>query len=250
MGSCIGGFSPNSTKPGQGDNIYRISQDLGYSKGDIGIMYRFFNSMDVYDTGIVSVRAFCAIYKISDAFGNLIFRKMNGSKKSDMDFEEFLISSWNMLSFFDQNDLAIFTFELFDTDASGILSPSETKHMVHIIWGDNAKKNVQVVHALNSHMGKKRSVHVSGFITLTKDFPILLFPVFELLRISRKNTLGEFRWKELSHRRKASASAGGPRYFGDLKHISGRPKNKVIREDEKKEIDENDVFLNLSRKVD
>jgi uncharacterized protein YhhL (DUF1145 family) len=49
----------------------------------------------------------------------------------------------------------------------------------------------QVVHALNSHMGKKRSVHISGFITLSKDFPILLFPVFELLRNSRKNTLGE-----------------------------------------------------------
>lgn len=49
----------------------------------------------------------------------------------------------------------------------------------------------QVVHALNSHMGKKRSVHISGFITLSKDFPILLFPVFDLLRNSRNNTLGE-----------------------------------------------------------
>jgi Ca2+-binding EF-hand superfamily protein len=142
MGSCIGtGFRPNSAKPGQGINVFTICNELGYSKGDLSNMYKFFKSMDVYGTGLVSVRAYCAIYGISDAFGDRIFQKMIGSEKNEMNFEEFLISSWNSLSFFDQNDLAIFTFELFDVDASGVLSSLETENMVHIIWGENAKKN-------------------------------------------------------------------------------------------------------------
>lgn len=231
MGSCAGGFTPNTMRPGQGKNLLPMCRDLGYSRSDIDSMYRSFKEMDVYNNGIVSVRAYCAIYKLSDAFGNVIFRKMLGSGTQDsMNFSEYLLSSWNALSFFDEHSLAIFTFQIFDTDGSGIMSPKEVFDMVHVIWGNHTNHNTQLVHALNSHMGKGHSVDLKGFIILSKNFPILLFPIFDLLRNARCRTLGERRWKTLSHRRKATAGNGTPTHFGNLKHISLKGRMKKVRQ--------------------
>lgn len=227
MGACMVGFSPNTSRPGQGRNVLPMCRELGYNRGDVNTMYRSFKELDVYDNGIVSVAAYCAVYKLSDAFGDAIFCKMLGTGGlKTMNFEEYLLSAWNALSFFDEHSLAIFTFQIFDSDGSGVLSPDEINKMVHIIWGDKSKSNHQVVHALNSHMGKKKSVDLKGFITLSRDFPILLFPIFDLLRVARNHTLGEARWKQLSHRRKSSAGSGSPTHFGNLKHISGKKKVK------------------------
>jgi Ca2+-binding EF-hand superfamily protein len=220
MGSCLGGFSPNSLKPGQGDNVIPMCLELGYSKGDINNMHKFFQQMDVYDNGIVSVRAYCATLQVSDSFGKVVFEKMLRKEfgkdlKENITFEQYLLSSWNVLSFFDENSLAIFTFQIFDADSSGWLSPDEVHSMVNIIWSDNTKSNQQVVHALESHIGKNKSINVNGFIILTNSFPILLFPIFNLIRIFRKNTLGEMRWKQLSRRRKVTDTKTGSKNFGN-----------------------------------
>lgn len=221
MGSCVGPFSPNDAKPGQGTDIVPMCLELGYSRLDINTMFKSFRLLDVYNNGTISVKAYCAIYKLSDAFGKTIFRKMLGAGRQDtMNFEEYLLSTWNALSFFDEHSLAIFTFRIFDTDGSGEMTPNEVNRMVQVIWGDRSKSNKQVVDALNSHMGKRNSVDAKAFITLSNDFPILLLPIFDLLRTARKHTLGEGRWKELAHRRKENSGDSAPTHFGNLKDIS------------------------------
>jgi Ca2+-binding EF-hand superfamily protein len=227
MGSCLGGFSPNTLKPGQGEDVIPMCLELGYRKRDINKMHKFFQELDVYNNGIVSVRAYCAILQVSDSFGEVIFEKMLGNEfgkdlKESINFEQYMISSWNVLSFFDENSLAIFTFRIFDTDSSGLLSPDEVYSMVNVLWSNNAKSNQQVVHALESHMGKKKSVDVKDFIILTNSFPILLFPIFNLIRLFRKSTLGKRRWKQLSRRRKLTKQGSGSKFFGNLYHTSSK----------------------------
>ena len=152
-------------------------------------MFRSFREMDVYDNGIVTVKAHCAIYKLSDAFGEMIFRKMFGTgRQYTIHFKEFLLISSSALSFFGEHSLAIFAFQIFDTDGSGVMTAKEVNKMVQVIWGDSSKSNREVVRALESN-----SVDKNTFMTLSRDFQTLLFPVFDLLRSARNNTLGEGR---------------------------------------------------------
>ena len=68
------------------------------------------------------------------------------------------------------------------------MTAKEVNKMVQVIWGDSSKSNREVVRALESN-----SVDKNTFMTLSRDFQTLLFPVFDLLRSARNNTLGEGR---------------------------------------------------------
>lgn len=121
MGSTIGGFSANKT-PGQSQEAVTLSLQLGYTKSDVNRLYKAFKKMDKFKTGFVSLRSYCAVNKISTAFGELLFRRLlrlGNDVERDLNFKEYLLSSWNALSIFDNDNISTLTFQIFDIDDSG-----------------------------------------------------------------------------------------------------------------------------------
>lgn len=121
MGSTIGGFSANKT-PGQSQEAVTLSLQLGYTKSDVNRLYKAFKKMDKFKTGVVSLRSYCAVNKISTAFGELLFRRLlrlGNDVERDLNFKEYLLSSWNALSIFDNDNISTLTFQIFDIDDSG-----------------------------------------------------------------------------------------------------------------------------------
>jgi Ca2+-binding EF-hand superfamily protein len=120
MGSGISGFSVNNT-PGQTQEALTLSLQLGYTRSDVNRLYRAFRKMDTCKTGSISLRSYCAVNKISTAFGELIFRRMlrlGNDVDRDLTFKDYLLSSWNALSIFDNDSISVLTFQIFDVDDS------------------------------------------------------------------------------------------------------------------------------------
>ena len=120
MGSSIGVFTVNST-PGQTQEALTLSLQLGYTRSDVNRLYRAFRKMDTCKTGSISLRSYCTVNKISTAFGELIFRRMlrlENDSDRDLTFKDYLLSSWNALSIFDNDSISTLTFQIFDVDDS------------------------------------------------------------------------------------------------------------------------------------
>jgi hypothetical protein len=110
----------------------------------------------------------------------MLFRIFDKNNTGTFNFERFLIAMWNVASF-DEDDLASFSFQVFDTDHSGLLSMDEINDIINIAWGGDAKTNQRVLFALKRlDSNKDGEVNLKEFVTHVKDFPILLFPVFEM----------------------------------------------------------------------
>lgn len=122
MGAVTGGFTVNNLVPGQSRDVLTMSLQLGYTRGDVNRLYRAFRRMDTFQQGTVSLRSYCEVNRITTAFGELLFRRMLRlviDVDRDLTFKEYLLSSWNALSVFDDDSVANLTFEIFDIDNSG-----------------------------------------------------------------------------------------------------------------------------------
>jgi Ca2+-binding EF-hand superfamily protein len=64
---------------------------------------------------------------------------MDNDNSGKLDFEEYIISLWNICSI-TNDSLPMFVFKLFDSDDSGVLSHEEVDYMIHIICGNLQKK--------------------------------------------------------------------------------------------------------------
>jgi Ca2+-binding EF-hand superfamily protein len=174
-------FKPNSKFPGQTYRVIEVAAELGYTRFDVDKMFAYFGRMDVYDRGLVSIREFVVVNKIScERMGALIFRIFDKKNTGTFNFERFLIAMWNILSF-DEDDLASFAFQVFDTDHSGVLSMDEVNSIVNIAWGGDYRSNQRVLFALKRlDENNDGEINLAEFVLHVKEFPILLFPIFEM----------------------------------------------------------------------
>ena len=78
--------------------------------------------MDTFQQGTVSLQSYCLVNRITSGFGELLFRRMLrlvADVDRDLTFKEYLLSSWNALSVFDDDTVATLVFQIFDLDESG-----------------------------------------------------------------------------------------------------------------------------------
>ena len=116
-------------------------------------------------------------------------------------FEEFVVSSWNILTNTGKN-LAKVVFQLFDTSNSGYLRVIEIKELLTIICGDNSKSIAQ----FNQEIAKRDieeddDMSFEQFYTIVKDSPHLLISVYEVRDRLRRETLGTARWIDIGIKR-------------------------------------------------
>lgn len=78
------------------------------------------------------------------------------------------------------------------------MSFPEVGKMVKLIYGDETPKYHTMMSALTSKIKDLyKDISESEFVELAHGLPALLFPIFEHLRIVKKNTLGINRWDEI-----------------------------------------------------
>jgi Ca2+-binding EF-hand superfamily protein len=67
-------------------------------------------------------------------FTEQIFAVFDNDGSGKVDFREFVMSLWNYCTI-GQAALEIFTFDMYDADSSGVLSPAEVSRMLTDVYG-------------------------------------------------------------------------------------------------------------------
>ena len=206
MGSFFGKPFIVSSIPGQGPEVLEVAKTLKLSTSHLNQIYAQFRELDSDNSGVVDVSEFIIHNHItSEIFGELVFSLFDANKSGKLDFEEYLTAVWNYCSL-SKDGLAKFAFDIFDVNNSGTLSTEEINEIVAIIWGYENDRVGKVLKSLNNDK-KSNELHAADFIDMSKHFPVLLFPVFEVQEKLCKKGLGRSTWTKLSEKRS--------REFGD-----------------------------------
>ena len=202
MGCCFSTvFNPNNLIEGQGVDAIKVFNALGFTKSDLNILYRYFKRLDFNDSGTVDVIEFICVNNLDSNEKNvscaeIIFRLFDSNQDAKLNFMELLIALWVFCSY-SKHDLASFTFQVFDTDNSGILLTPELKYMIGLIWSNKIDNHVAQALGVLDH-NKDSEISLDEFLKYSKATPILLFPIFEMQNMFREKTLGNNRWYHLS----------------------------------------------------
>jgi hypothetical protein len=83
------------------------------------------------------------------------------------------------------------------TRFTGSMTVEGVRHIIEVIYRESDQKNMSILNVLLNNIGKRESVSLEDFIVLVRSIPSLLYPVFDLIKAVRQNTLGEKRWIEI-----------------------------------------------------
>lgn len=108
---------------------------LKLTRSDIRKMYKMYKTVDLDDSGSVDTVELLTLLDIERTrFTEHIFTIFDSDGSGKVDFREFVLSLWNYCTI-GPGSLEIFTFDLFDVDASGELSAEEVSQMLKDIYG-------------------------------------------------------------------------------------------------------------------
>jgi hypothetical protein len=80
----------------------------------------------------------------------------------------------------------------------GSMTVEGVRHIIELIYRESDQKNMSILNVLLNNIGKRESVSQEDFVVLVRSIPSLLYPVFDLIKAVRQNTLGEKRWIEIA----------------------------------------------------
>ena len=194
-------FVPTSRIPGQGFQILEVTEKLKITTSHLNKIYKQFRELDSDNSGVIDVSEFIVVNEItSEIFGELVFSLFDANKSGKLDFEEYMIAVWNYCTLH-KDGLAEFAFDIFDVNSSGSLSVEEINEVIAIIWG--YQKNDRLTKVLLSlNTNKLTEISRLDFVEMSKHFPVLLFPIFEVQNKLRKRSLGDGVWTRLADKRR------------------------------------------------
>jgi serine/threonine-protein phosphatase 2B regulatory subunit len=133
MGCCCGGGSKaNYNIPTGWRDLFSA---LKLTRSDVNQLLEMFNRVDLDGSGSVDLIELLTLLDIDRTrFTEQIFTIFDSDGSGKLDFREFVLSVWNYCTVGDAS-LDIFAFDLYDTDSSGVLSPSEMANMLQDIYG-------------------------------------------------------------------------------------------------------------------
>lgn len=111
---------------------------------DIRRLYEVFCTLDVDESGLVSTKELFGYLdsKESTKFCDRVFTLFDEDQSGQIDFREFVVALWNYCTL-SHSSLIIFAFDMYDTDETGELSPSEVELMLKDLYGENAATHAQ-----------------------------------------------------------------------------------------------------------
>jgi serine/threonine-protein phosphatase 2B regulatory subunit len=115
---------------------------LTLTESDISKLYKIFCFADVSKSGTIILEEMLMYFKLNDNnFARRIFAIFDDDDSGDIDFREFVISTWNYCTLSDQT-LGLFAFDLYDKNASGYLDKEDIKIMFEDVYG-KGNKNIK-----------------------------------------------------------------------------------------------------------
>ena len=188
--------------PGQISSLVPMCAELGYSMRDIAKMYEAFMSMDRTCKGFLSITTFAASQQsLTPEFGEMLGLHFDANKDNSIDFEEFLIGTWNSLSL-KECDSPLLLFQILDVGRVFELKLSIIREYVDSIWTLNADLREEILSDFQI-IGEGVDLKVTRrcFCEICWHYPILLSPIYKMRERMMNTTLGKKRWQQISSSR-------------------------------------------------
>lgn len=113
----------------------QLFTSLKLSRSDVNQLYKMFCKVDLDGSGSVDTVELLTLLDIERTrFTEQIFAVFDNDGSGKVDFREFVMSLWNYCTI-GQAALEIFTFDMYDADSSGVLSPAEVSRMLTDVYG-------------------------------------------------------------------------------------------------------------------
>ena len=189
----------------------RVFKALDIYAKSIERLYEVFVQIDRDGSGEISVTEFFRYFSHKrrfpkkSKFAKRVFAIMDADGSGELDFCEFVISLWNFCTF-TKPSLIRFSFELYDTDASGYLDAPEIKLILREVYGKDKYKTGQAAKFILDTVEKmiengSPGLNIADFCEFCRHHPALLFPAFELQQALQQNVLGSQFWAACVKRR-------------------------------------------------
>lgn len=200
------GCTQSVSLPEEAVHVEELSRELGYSPSDIRDMHDVFSKMDIMGTGSVTFDQFCKFNGITSEFEKKFVHLFEANGFDTIDFHNYLLLCWNLLSFFDRKAVSALTFNIFDKNNFGEISHRDVMNMIDVVWEGGSKTNPCIIEVFIKE--QKDWITRAEFVDLVQQSPILLQPLWYMQEKLQRNTLGMNRWRMLSkrHKRKRQGS--------------------------------------------
>ena len=168
-----------------------------------------FVSMDTSGDGAISALEFLDYCNVErSGFSLRAFSTMDEDGSGELDFREFVISSWNYCSFA-KKGLILFAYELYDCDFSGTLSVDEAQAMFLDVFGTNFKSNkaskkiFEKLEDLGAEGGESSFGEITKdqFVKLVETNMNVLLPAFQMQGSIQSKVVGQKFWEKIAKKR-------------------------------------------------
>lgn len=114
---------------------------LRMTKSEMSSLLKVYKKVDLDGSGSVDLLELFVFLEVEHTpFTERVFKVFDSNGTGKIDFREFVLSLWNYCTLA-KATLDIFTFDLYDADASGVLSHDEVITMLTDIYGRKMKQN-------------------------------------------------------------------------------------------------------------
>lgn len=183
----------------QCSKLVAMMRKFNLSRSTLDKLYKVFSAIDNDGSSTVHTGEFCAFFDIEHTkFVSRVFSVMDEDSNGTLDFFEFVAATYNYCTY-DWKSLVQYAFELFDHDGSGMLEVAEVEQLVAYVYGKKIDGKVkQVLSGIDKN--KSGTVSFTEFAEYNRNFPILLFPAFQVQESVRRKVLGTSYWERQTKR--------------------------------------------------
>lgn len=216
MGSlCQKEFVMNSAVPGCDANAVHVFNELGLTKSEVTKIYNVFLDIDLNKSGQVGREEFFAMIRVeATPFNKRVFRSCDKNGSHSVNFCEFVIAMWDLLSSRPE-ELGSFAFYLFDDLHSGFLTGDEIRNLVETIHHKSYGTNKGVHHEVDKLIAtcSSKGLGVLAFVEWTHAHPTILGPVIQLQQHLWECVCGKRFWQNICARRIERLNQSAPGYI-------------------------------------
>jgi len=185
MGLCESTPDGRPLKPLYKRDDIKDFEAIGLTTPDIEHFSDTFRRFDILNKEALRIDDYLLDLKLTrNLMTSQIFNFMDGSGDNEISFREFVFYNWQFLSMSDR-DIAGFSFDLYDVERDGKLSVSELEAALGVVHGGEGFLDPQFQKKLDALLAlmdadKDANVTRKEYQAHIRDFPALLFPVFEI----------------------------------------------------------------------
>lgn len=193
-------FIRNDKIEGQGKSVLAKAKQIKLRVKELDRLYHEFVKFEDKNTHLLEIKNLFNYYKIYYSFfDSILFQFFDLTKSGFLNFQDFVIIMWAILST-DDDGLANLCFAILDSSRSKSMHINEAKYLINIIW--EFKPNRQSMDAMHKlDQNKDGFVTMPEFVLLCRHYPAVLQPVRNMKKSFQKVIVHRGFWKIITPRR-------------------------------------------------